>query len=46
MNLKDITLSEKKKSFPKGYMLYDSMYIKFLKWQNLEPEGRLVAGSS
>lgn len=31
-----------KKTITKGYTLYDSMYIAFLKWQIIEMEGRLV----
>lgn len=35
MNLKDITLSKKKKSpVSKGHIVYYSMYITFWKWQN------------
>ena len=34
MNLQIIMLSKKKMPVLKGYILYGSMYVTFLKWQN------------
>ena len=38
MNLQRIRLSEKKKTIPKTYVPYDSIYITFLKWQRVDKE--------
>lgn len=36
-------LSGEEKSIPKGYILYDSIYIKFLKWQSFK-NGKQLSG--
>lgn len=45
IDLKEIMPSEKN-AISNGYILFDSIYVTFLKWQNYELGNRLVVTSS